>query len=239
MTRISIRTVSVFGSAIVGLAGLITQSASGSIGGFEISWCKNFSNGGGQPPAWLGNGWQITSGAPGERRSFFHPTPQDITSSFTASFTYQLMNNATGNHQGVTFCLVKTMNCDTPPLGSSGAGFGYSGIPQSKAISIQLNTINNGVTYTGICTNGGIPANPPATSPVNAFSLHPIEVTVEYDAPNQFFNITMVDTVSGQQYQPFPIFAGDLSATLASPTAYVGFTASTLDCCGTAAIQKG
>ena len=153
---------------------------------------------------------------------------QDITD-FSASFTYRA--NVRGGalpRQGLTFTVHNDPRgveaVSTRALGFGGfSGFGYEGIENSAAVSIELDT-GPGLTYSSFYSGGVIGPGSPTISPVNAFNGNDIDVTIRYR--DGFMDIDYRDTVTLAEFsQRLPV--GSLESLVGDSMAYVGFTAST------------
>lgn len=166
---------------------------------------------------------QFTAG-PNNRRSIWNTTPQDI-SQFEANFTYRASSIAASVVlQGITFSLQNSA-AGTAALG--GAIFGFDGISPSASVTLETDT-GPGRTYTGFYQNGIYGQGSENTAPVNAFDFSPIDVNIRYNGSVLSVTMTQGDLVFG----PRNHVVGSLAALLGSPTAYVGFTASTANTLG-------
>jgi Cu/Ag efflux protein CusF len=177
----------------------------------------------------VSNRLRLTDGGATEARSAFFSTPVNIQS-FTNNFSFQL-TSATGD--GFTF----TIQGDSSPtwIGAAGGGLGYgagapggiAGIPLSAAVKFDIyNNNGEGSDSTGLYINGAsptIPAIDVTSSGVVLSSGDILNVAMAYDGTTLSWTIT--DTTTGKSFSTSA--AVNLLDIIESPTAYVGFTAST------------
>jgi hypothetical protein len=111
-------------------------------------------------------------------------------------------------------------------LGAGGGELGYTGISKSVAVSFDLydNDTGANISAVGVFTNGTSPNKPEfPIVPLDFHSGDAFLATLSYDGTT--LSVTIKDTVTNQtQTQTFPV---DIAGVIESPTAYVGFTAST------------
>lgn len=223
------RTRSLAVAALAASAGLFTATTStrADIAGLNTltGWTYNQTDSSPPPTILASDSIQFTNG-PNNRRSLWYNTAQDITS-FQASFTYRAsIISASAALQGITFALQRNPS-GLSALGAGGGGFGYSGMTNSAAVTIETNT-GPGLTYNGFYTNGVLGGGSTPTTPVNAFDFHDIAVSITYSG--SILSVTMVDGAS--TFGPHNYFVGNLASTLGGSTAYVGFTAGTFNTLG-------
>lgn len=184
----------------------------------------------GSPADLTGDTLQITSLGVDQARSVFFNTQQPI-SQFVATFTYRAANASVfGCDYGATFTLQR--DADGPSaIGSTGGGFGYTGIDNSVAVSLGLRSNSSGFSTGGFLAGGA-----PSVSPVTLVAGNDIDVTLSYNGA--ILTRTLLDTVTGAS-STRNFIVGDIASTIGGNTAYVGFTASTTTgaCSGDAANQ--
>ena len=177
----------------------------------------------------VSNRLRLTDGGTTEARSAFFTTPVNIQS-FTNNFSFQL-TSATGD--GFTFVI----QGDSSPtwIGTAGGGLGYgagapggiAGIPLSAAVKFDIYDNNGeGSDSTGLYINGAsptIPAIDMTPSGVVLSSGDILNVAMTYNGTTLSWTIT--DTTTGKSFSTSA--AVNLLDIIESPTAYVGFTAST------------
>jgi hypothetical protein len=168
----------------------------------------------------------LTNQGTEERRSIFYNIPQSIAS-FTASFTYQSANGIEDT-DGAAF-VIQNSPSQATALGYYTGALGYSGlngsgtaggIVNSAAISLELGPVG---TLSGFYTQGNKLGGSSPLSPLNLLSGNPINVTITYDGSK--LTETLLDTVTSANYSA--TFLTNLPSVVGSPTAYVGFTATT------------
>jgi Legume lectin domain/Chitobiase/beta-hexosaminidase C-terminal domain len=176
---------------------------------------------------------QLTNGGLDEASSAFFNTPVNIQN-FTTDFTMQL-SNALGD--GMTFTI---QNVGPTALGPAGGGLGYGpdsptnpdpspNTPIAHSVAVKFDFFSNageGNNSTGLYINGASPTTPAidlTSSPINLRSGDTMSVHFAYDGANLAMTIT--DNVANTTFtQTWPI---NISQTIGSNTAYVGFTAGT------------
>ncbi|HZZ73009.1 MAG TPA: autotransporter-associated beta strand repeat-containing protein, partial [Pirellulales bacterium] len=202
-------------SATVHLTGgtLSLNAGSTAVSGFGGNGTGWTLNGG---PTVTGDVATVTTAAGSEARSLYYNTKESITN-FNASFIY---TNTTGTADGVTFIL---QNSGLTALGTSGGGFGYTGITPSAAVILNIYSGAAGGRGTNFSTNGTIPSNV-ATGTVDLQGGHPISVALAYNGTT--LTETLTDTTA-----PANTFTTsynvDLATALGGTTAYLGFTGGT------------
>ncbi|HEY2761220.1 MAG TPA: PEP-CTERM sorting domain-containing protein [Pirellulales bacterium] len=145
----------------------------------------------------------------GEERSIFDKTPQ-VTSQFTASFTYQETGSLVNNSGGFAFVL---QNSSSGPS-AIGNFLGYAGITSSDAVEFPFGN----PLIAGVFNNGNTGPGTDSMSPINFLAGDLINVTISYDGT--FLQESATDTITRQSSA-----IGLHLATLPA-TAYVGLTAS-------------
>jgi hypothetical protein len=177
----------------------------------------------------VSNRLRLTDGGTTEARSAFFTTPVNIQS-FTNNFSFQL-TSATGD--GFTFVI----QGDSSPtwIGIAGGGLAYgagapggiAGIPLSAAVKFDIyNNNGEGSDSTGLYINGAsptIPAIDMTSSGVVLSSGDILNVAMTYNGTTLSWTVT--DTTTGKSFSTSATV--NLLDIIESPTAYVGFTAST------------
>jgi len=210
-------------------AAFVPASIRADVGGFgslnPSLWKYNHCDPGTPPVIVNSETIQLTTG-PDQCRSIWYNTPQQFAE-FLVTFTYRASSiSASAVRQGITFAL-QNSPAGLGAIGSGGSGFGYAGITQSAAITIETDT-GPALTYTGFYTNGVLGGGSFVTTPVNAFNFRDINVTIAYDG-----SILAVSMAEGANIFPTHNYlVGSLASTLGSSTAYVGFTAGTANTLG-------
>lgn len=160
---------------------------------------------------------RLTNRAGGERRSVFFETPQNITN-FSASFTYQVSYSGGPSNFGAAF-VIQNSAAGAAALGAGTGSYGYGGITNSLAISLELPS-----SRTGFYTNGAIGGGSLPTTPVSLPAGRMVNVNITYDG--RFFNLTLLDPVGMTGFNT-NFLAPNLGSIIGSDTAFIGFTAST------------
>jgi hypothetical protein len=203
---------------VVLLAGTMAAPASADIIGLTPGTYEYNQGDTGSPALGGTDSIQLTTGGDQFRSIFFHDA-QDITQ-FSASFTYRAADiggKGFGRH-GITF----VMQNSPDDVDALGLALGYSGITNSAAITLELDM---GVTYSGYFTNGVLGGGAAALTPVNAYSLHEIDVSMVYDG--SFLTVSFVDTVTGASQTLPNMMVGSLADVVGGPSAYIGFSGGT------------
>ena len=202
--------------------------ANADIDGFKFlnnkCWSQNSEFGG--SALQVGDDWvRITSGEPGQRRSIWFRTPQDI-SQFMVTYKYRLdaSDVITGTDNGVLFSVQNDPD-GVEALGGAfgwfGTTFGADGVSPSLAVSIETIAFTNGDnTSSGTYTDGSSSNGSDSIAPATAFLFSDVSVSLLYDG-----NLLFV-TIDDQVNMPYEVVFSvpDLGGMLGSPTAYVGFT---------------
>jgi hypothetical protein len=174
---------------------------------------------------------QLTTGGELQAGSAFWNTAVNIQS-FSSNFTFQLSGSAP-LADGITF----TIQSDSPTaLGPPGGGLGYGpsypdittgGIPHSIAVKFDVfNNAGEGSDSTGLYVNGASPTTPAVDltkSGIILSSGDTITANLTYDGTT--LQLTLSDPVNGASY--VGRFAINISNTIGSTTAFVGFTGGT------------
>ena len=162
---------------------------------------------------------ELTNTGLDETRSIFDNTPQSI-SQFTASFTYRAVSGGPNFSffPGATFTLQNSPQ-GVHAINSASMGFGYSGITQSVAVSLELNSSTASGLYTGGQVQAGSGGSP--TNPVDLLSGHPINVALSYNG--SILSETLTDSTNANSFST--AYFINLPNVIGSSTALVGFTA--------------
>jgi PEP-CTERM motif len=167
------------------------------------------------PPIIAGGEIELITGK-GEYRSIFYNAPQSI-SAFTASFTYRTSNTDPRDDAGAAFVIQNS------PQGanavSSGSFLGYTGIPNSAAITLEI-----GGNQTGFYKGGTAGGSSASVNPVNLLSGDPINVTLAYNGTT--LTEKLVDSVTSATFSTTYLVTPPLSSSIGNSNAYVGFTAA-------------
>ncbi|HUA66450.1 MAG TPA: hypothetical protein VME24_11420 [Alphaproteobacteria bacterium] len=165
-------------------------------------------------PTMNSNNVTLTSGLGNTARSVFYSAPLYV-GAFTASFQYRDVGGSGAN--GITFCLENDMR-GASALGSNGSGLGYSGISQSAAFELNINSSSTpGISFQ---TNGIVPAAYAPATPVNVASGNPIQVSLLY--MGNVLQATLVESNTTHTFMTN--LAVNLPAIVGGQTAYVGLT---------------
>lgn len=187
----------------------------GDFSGFTINQADQ------QAAPGVGNGWiRLTNRADGEVRSIFCNSRQSVAQ-FSASFTYRAVGEPGGFDYGTCF-VIQNSSDRARALGEN--GYGYEGIERSVALSLELRYSNPQHTGSGLYTNGArIERGGSFTDPIDLFSGHEIDVTIEYR--NRILQTHLRDRTTGAVFEAGYFI--DIASTLGSQNAYIGFTAGT------------
>lgn len=201
--------IAVFMAASIARAGFI---GFGDFSQFTINQGDNSAG-----PSVSGDTIHITGLPPGEARSIFFDTPQNI-STFTASFGYRSPKLVGLGSPAAAF-VIENSPSGVHALGSADE-YGYGNfpslIPSSAAIALVGNPSGSGL-YTG----GNVSGNPPSVSPVNLVSGDLIDVSLSYNG--SVLSEQLVDTVTSASFSTS--YLVNLPSTVGGSTAYVGLTA--------------
>jgi hypothetical protein len=186
----------------------------------------------------------LTSDNGNEASSAWYNTPQDISSSWTATFTWQWTSAANNPADGFMFVL---QNAGLNALGGAGGSKGYQGGANSTSNIAVTPSVGVGVENYGGDTNNltlGIndqfaqSINVPGST-LNAHTdANPINFTVSYYAPDNVVNVSAVDSTISSNAFSYNIYSmpGQYSmdtyplnpaTVVGQNTAYVGFTGAT------------
>ncbi len=173
---------------------------------------------------------QLTTGAANQAGSAFWNTPVNVQS-FVTDFAFQLSGSGS-IADGITF----TIQTNGPTaLGSLGGGLGYgpdhpggtAGILNSAAIKLDVyNNSGEGADSTGLYLNGVSPTVPAidlTSSGIRLASGDVINAHLAYDGT--YLYLSLRDPVAAKSFATR--FAINLTQSLHSNTAYVGFTGGT------------
>jgi hypothetical protein len=161
-----------------------------------------------------------------ETRSLFDDTPQTV-SQFTASFTYQATGSNSGGEPGIALVLqdspqgAHAIGVSQSGSGGGGSGghgiFGYAGMPDSAAISLEVGGTDG---FTGLFSGGTVGGGAVPPSPVNLNSGDPINVSLVYNGST--LSETLTDATTSATFNT--TYLANLGSEIGSSTAFVGFT---------------
>ncbi|AXC12773.1 hypothetical protein ACPOL_3488 [Acidisarcina polymorpha] len=176
---------------------------------------------------------ELTNGYPNETASAYFSKPVNITA-FTVDFEFEVSKGSVPPFgDGATFVI---QNSELVARGGTGGGLGYSGIPKSLAIKLDLySNAGEGSDSTGLYTGGATPTVPTVNltpSRVVLSSGHPIHAHITYNGTTLTW--TLRDMTSGAKFTSSPQKI-NIPETVDGNTAYVGFTAASG---GATAVQK-
>jgi hypothetical protein len=178
--------------------------------------------------AWInGTSLQLTSGGMNEVNGSFYYLPVD-TETFTSTFDFTV-NAAGANALGDGFAFV-IQNSSPTARGSAGAGLGYAGIPNSVAIGFDIfNQAGEAGTSTGVYVNGIVPtqSNPSTSAGIVFNTGDRINVQVTYDGTTLTWRLEDKSSPDPEVYQGKQ--AINIASIVGSNTAYMGFTASSVN----------
>lgn len=224
--RVSIPTLSRL-TIVAAIIGTPCLARADILGFGDFSQFTYNQNDTGSPPTISTGAITITDGGSGEARSLFFNTPQDISKSFTASFTYQIPpgSSTVFDFDPSAAFVIQNSPQGLHAVGTSGEDFGYSGITNSAAVSLQL--VGNGATGGGLSSlfTGGNVGTSMSTNPVILTLGDPISVQLHYDPSKNQLVETLKDTITSAEYSK--TFLINLAGAVGSTSAYVGFTAAT------------
>jgi hypothetical protein len=171
---------------------------------------------------------QLTTGLENQAGSAFWNTPTNIQA-FTTDFTFQISD---AEADGFTFTI---QNVGPTALGDIGGGLGYgpnpsggtASIPNSVAIKFDIyNNAGEGSDSTGLYTDGATPTVPAVdltSSGIILSSGDTIDAHMTYNGTNLV--MTLTDIVVNKVFTyTWPI---NITSTIGSNTAYIGFTGAT------------
>ncbi|HEY0008770.1 MAG TPA: PEP-CTERM sorting domain-containing protein [Tepidisphaeraceae bacterium] len=218
--KLSFVTAVTAAATLAALAG----TARGNIGGFNsgVGYTANSSKA--PAPTFTATTATLTQlGVDNQAASVFFNTKQDISTGFTAQFTYQLTAvGENGYTDGFTFTI---QNASPDALGQNGAGLGFRGIASSVAVAFDQNEggarreVTKAVVGPGYSDGDATPV-----APVAFASGHPINVTLAYSAATGNIVETLVDQTTLATFTT--TFSGfNIANSVGGPDAFIGFTA--------------
>ncbi len=221
---------------------VVTSGFGGNGTGWNLNGSANWSSAT-NPPTVSNNVLTLTAYQNwAQTSSAFYNTPiAGIAAGFTASFVY----TPTGTSEGATFTIQASgptaCGLANGDLGYTCSGWPLTGIPNSGAVALNLDSSVAGGIGTSFCWNNGSatynstndnnPAgdgNFPGTAyqsvgPVSLASGDPIQVNLTYSAVAQTLTEVLTDTTNNNTSTT--TFSGvNFSALLGSTSGYVGFT---------------
>ena len=217
--------------AIVLCLALCPKSAFAASIGFNggVGWTANANTAG--IPIFSSNSVVMTNETNDLATSVWFDTTQSL-GSFAASFVYTatFTQGVDNPADGITLAF---QDLGTSYLGTIGGGLGYA-MSGNRSAAIALNIFNGspgGAPGTQFYTDGQTAAaffGAPylSTQLVALASGDPISVNLAYDSEAETLNETLVDAVAGTTFSH--TYSGvNLSSTIGSSTAFVGFTGGT------------
>ncbi len=233
---------------------LALLAAASALAVWGASARASITNGLNSPGSWALNGTStytpfITSGdltlttaGGGEQTSAWYTTAQDVSDSWTASFTYQLSGTPSGSSPADGFMFV-VQNGATTALGSGGGSKGYENPAStgftavSPSVGLGIELYYNAASYgqmgvNGIFVNGG---NIPGSTLNLSTDINPINYTISYYAPTSSYSVSAVDSTNSADAYNYIVYGMpnldstpiNVNSTLGSTTGYVGFTGAT------------
>jgi uncharacterized protein (TIGR03382 family) len=177
---------------------------------------------------------RLTGTTPGQSRSVFALTRQNITA-FTAQFTFRATGAASAPSFGSCFVL-QGRNAGivaAPSVSGINTRFGYTdffgSFGPSVAVSMERASLGATSSSTAVYRNASAGFDSQSTTPVGLFSGNPIRATIIYDGT--LLSTRFQDTVTLGVFESSTSI--DIPATLGSSTAFVGFTAASMNASGT------
>jgi hypothetical protein len=202
---------------------VVTNVTFNSFNGHGMSWTSQ-----GDSINWpQDNEVELTRSQGNEANSVFYMFPVNV-GQFEASFIYQVQSTFTTS-DGITFCLQNDPR-GASALGGSGTNLGYgpfgSGITNSVALEININSSSPGGVGVWIATNGYIPngvsANFASVSPVVLNNQDVVSMHVAYDGTTLTWELT--DLNNNETFTTSKVL--NITNILGSKQGYVGFTGS-------------
>ncbi len=208
------------GTVSLGAAGF--GGTSTNISGGGTGWTVN-NNGIASNPI-NNNVLTLTTNTNNQARSAIFNTPQSLAAAFTASFTYRDVGG--GGADGATFLLLPS-TASLNSLGNIAGNLGYQGIA-APAVAYEINVYsgNPPLPGTNFITNGTV-GTYRSTGAVNLASGDAIGVTLKYDPVGQTLTETLTDQTNPTTPYTNTYTGVNLSSTLGTSSALIGFTGST------------
>jgi len=225
-------TLTLQGTGTLSVAGV----PAGTVGGFGttgIGYTVNTENPlQGNAPTIANNVATLTFNTNNQTRSIWRNVQVPTTSSFTASWTWQVTGGSAGNPaDGFSFGL-QNSSAGVNALGGGGGSLGIQGITNSLALGTSV-FAGNGAGGRGIrpYVGGNPQGNFLPVTPVNVIGAsgntnNPVNYTVAYDSAAQTVTVSLAETTTTNTFST--TFTGvDLPTIIGGPSAYIGFTAAT------------
>jgi hypothetical protein len=172
---------------------------------------------------------QLTDGAFNQATSAFFSTPVNVES-FTTDFDFQLTHSLLSDPfaDGFTFTV---QNAGPAAVGTNGPGLGYKGISlNSVALKFDIfNDAGEGTDSTGVYVEGAAPTVPSVNLAGTGINFGS-NANDEFDAHLVYNGSTLAVTITDLTLGNVSwstAFQVNIQTTVASETAYVGFTGST------------
>jgi hypothetical protein len=172
----------------------------------------------------------LTDGGFSEAGTMFSDQKLDVRS-FTTTFTFAFVGGTNPIADGMTFVI---QGNSSTALGGGGGGLGYSGIPNSVAVTFRAFTS----TQIGLGVNGSFLGQVPITgidfnAAAHASNVEPFQVTIQYDGTT--LNATIKDLITGVSFTA-PSQTINIPSLVGGDMAYAGFSAGTGGLATTAAV---
>lgn len=164
-----------------------------------------------------GGSIHLTPSGAGALRSIFCADRQDA-SQFTASFDYRALNVNSYSY-GACFVIHNDPR-GALAVANSADGYGFSGITNSVAISLEF--ASGGLSSTGLYTGGTVGGGAAPTNPLVIQSGHLINVTLTYNG--SILHERLFDTVTSASFDRD--YVVNVTGMVGSSTAYVGLAAT-------------
>ena len=188
-------------------------------GAGSTNWTLGYNDASGtQVPTITAGNLNITQNISGTQgTSAYYNTKQDISTSFSASFTWTLNTNA-----GADGFLFSIQNSSLTPL--HGVGYMTGGaLGYSSGVSIGLENYVGSSAKLQFVVNGSTTSVDLSTSGLNYFTAgKTINFNIVYDGTNSF-SIDLTQPVGLTFHHDFAL-GGTLASTIGASTSYVGFT---------------
>jgi hypothetical protein len=166
---------------------------------------------------------ELTDGGSGEIAAAWSPSAVGVAS-FNADFTFQIPSSQA---DGFTFA-IQNASKGTWATGGNGEALGYGGIAKSVAVKFGLYNANSKSesSTTGLLQDGSSPSAVSIDMAQSGISLHKGHVMhAQFSYDGATLTETITDTVTNAVFTH--IYPVNIPYLVGSPTAYVGFTAST------------
>jgi hypothetical protein len=171
---------------------------------------------------------RLTDGGGSEAAAAWYNSLVNIQQ-FTTNFSFQLTPGSS-TADGFTFAIQANSTAALGPSGGAlGFGNGPGGALSQKSVAIKFDLYNNageGVTSTGLYTNGAGPTTPSLDlggSGIDLHSGHVMNVQISYDGTN--LSMTITDPSANATFtHSWPV---NIPSVIGANSAFAGFTAGT------------